>query len=241
MFRQVRGCLFNAEPEMHFARSLYGEIAGDVVGMGFTPPSSAEVESLQPYFADGSPYVVYLGRKETGKNVHVLVDYFCDAKDAGLIPQDLKLVILGGGSFEDLHRPNALLRGDVIDLPHLDERDKRRVLKHALVLCQPSTNESFSIVIMEAWMVGVPVIVHAACPVTRDHVERSRGGLYFSSVEDFAGVVRYLTSHPDIRQILAESGADYVQREYSWSAVVNRFDGALTTIFSGSEQEAKNP
>jgi len=81
MFRSVRGCLFNAEPEMHLARSLYGELPGGVVGMGFDMPSNAEAAQLEPYFRELFPYILYLGRKEMGKNVHVLIDYFCKAKD----------------------------------------------------------------------------------------------------------------------------------------------------------------
>jgi glycosyltransferase involved in cell wall biosynthesis len=224
MFRNVRGCLFNAEPEMHLARSLYGEIPGGVVGLGFEPPTPEYVAGLEPYFSEPFPYLLYLGRKEMGKNAQVLIDYFCQAKGLGLLPDDLRLVVLGGGSFSDLHRAEALERADVIDLPHLSERDKQRVLKHALCLAQPSLNESFSIVLMEAWMVGTPVIVHGECPVTKHHVLESSGGLYFSSMADLAGVVGYLLGNPDQRTIFAAAGYEYVSREFSWETVLQRFD-----------------
>ncbi len=230
MFRQVRGCLFNAEPEMELARSLYGEIPGGVVGMGFDMPTADYVEELEPYFADTTPYILYLGRKETGKNVHILIDYFVEATAQGLIPEHVKLAILGGGSFEDLHRPEVLSRSDIVDLPHMSERDKQRLLRHALYLCQPSTNESFSIVIMEAWMVGTPVVVHGACAVTRHHVEQSRGGLYFSSAHDLAGVTNYFLSSADVRRSHAVAGADYVEREYAWLSVLKRFDTVLERL-----------
>ncbi len=230
MFRQVRGCLFNAEPEMELARSLYGEIPGGVVGMGFDMPSREYVNGLEAYFRDSTPYILYLGRKETGKNVHILIDYFVEAKAQELIPEHVKLAILGGGSFGDLHRPEVLSREDIVDLPHVSERDKQRLLRHALYLCQPSTNESFSIVIMEAWMVGAPVVVHGACPVTRYHVEHSGGGLYFSSADDLAGVTNYFLRESNVRQVHAESGASYVRLEYSWSSVLSRFDTIVSNL-----------
>jgi glycosyltransferase involved in cell wall biosynthesis len=230
MFRQVRGCLFNAEPEMHLARSLYGPLAGGSVGMGFEPPRQSQINDLTPYFSDDTRYVLYLGRKETGKNVHVLVDYFCEAKDRGLIPQDVTLAILGGGSFSDLHRPQALSRGDIVDLPHVSEGDKQRLLRHALFLCQPSTNESFSIVLMESWMLHTPVAVHAQCAVTRYHVIESGGGLYFSSADDFAGVTSRLLSDTELRTTLAQNGARYVRDVYSWEAVVDRFNQVLGSL-----------
>jgi glycosyltransferase involved in cell wall biosynthesis len=232
MFRQVKGCLFNAHPEMELARSIYGDIPGGVVGMGFNLPKPAEVESLEPYFEEPFPYILYLGRKETGKNVHLLIDSFCEAKEDGLIPDNVRLAILGGGSFDDLHRPEALTRGDVIDLPHVSERDKQRLLKHALYLCQPSTNESFSIVIMESWMVGTPVVVHSNCAVTRHHVVESGGGLYFSSSQDLAGVTIYFLSDSAARSRHAQAGARYVADEYAWPAVLERFDKTLENLCS---------
>jgi glycosyltransferase involved in cell wall biosynthesis len=224
MFRRVRGCLFNAEPEMHLARSLYGDIPGGVVGMGFDMPSLDEVERLAPLPDRPRPYIVYLGRKEMGKNVQVLVDFFCRAKDRGMLPPELQLVVLGGGSFSDLHRPQALQRDDVVDLPHADESDKQRLLRHALYLCQPSVNESFSIVLMEAWMVGTPVVVHGECPITKGHVVESGGGLYFSSAEDFIGVTQYMVQEGEKRLEFARLGRDYVAQSYSWSATLERFD-----------------
>ncbi len=236
MFRQVRGCLFNAEPEMQLARSLYGDIPGGVVGMGFTQPSRAEVESLEPYFDAKFPYILYLGRKEMGKNVHLLMDHFCEAKGAGLIPSDVKLAILGGGSFGDLHRNDLLGRDDILDLPHLAEREKQRLLRHSLFLCQPSTNESFSIVLMEAWMVGAPVVVHGKCAVTRHHVIESSGGLYFSSPSDLAGVTRYLLETAGAREAFAEHGNRYVAEQYSWPAVIERFDATVERLLASPSQ-----
>ncbi|MEY4701853.1 MAG: hypothetical protein RL326_2040 [Pseudomonadota bacterium] len=236
MFRGVRGCLFNAEPEMQLARSLYGDISGGVVGMGFSRPAPHPVQTgenshLAHTRGDGA-YILYLGRKEMGKNVHVLIDYFIEAKSNGLIPQELRLVVLGGGSFTDLHRSDVLDRGDIIDLPHVDEHEKRRLIAESLFLCQPSTNESFSIVLMEAWIVGTPVVVHGECAVTRHHVIESSGGLYFSSPGDLAGVIRYMCENPRARAEFAVKGASYVAKEYSWDAVLTRFDTTVDSIMA---------
>jgi glycosyltransferase involved in cell wall biosynthesis len=234
MFRQVKGCLFNADPEMHLARSLYGPIRGGSVGMGFEPPALGHAESLTPFLPESERYILYLGRKETGKNVHLLIDYFIEAKALGFIPQDVKLAVLGGGSFDDLHRPNVLQRGDVVDLPHVSELDKQRLIRHALFLCQPSTNESFSIVLMEAWLLGTPVVVHGQCAVTRHHVVESGGGLYFSSVQDFAGVTRHMLSEQGVREQFASRGKAYVCEQYSWAAVLERFDEVVNGLLSES-------
>lgn len=230
MFRQVRGALFNAAGEADLARSLYGAVAGGEVGMGFDPPAPEVVAGLAPYFEDRFPYLLYVGRKETMKQLPELIDLFTQAKDSGLISSSLRLVVAGGGSFSDLHRPSALERGDIVDVDHLAEQDKQRLIHHALALVQPSTNESFSIVLMEAWMLGVPVLVNARCAVTREHVVRSGGGLFFGDLEDFCGVVNALADDEGLRKAMAEAGDRYVREVYNWEAVIKRFDTVCAAL-----------
>ncbi|MCB0332205.1 MAG: glycosyltransferase family 4 protein [Bdellovibrionales bacterium] len=230
MFRQVAGCIFNASPEMDLARALVGNVQGGEVGMGFEPLPQNEVDALTPYFEESFPYLVYVGRKETGKNAHLLIDFFIEAKENKQVPDDARLVILGGGDFADLHRPQALERGDVLDVGHVSERDKRRVIKHATALAQPSQNESFSIVLMEAWLLGTPVLVHAHCPVTRYHAIESGGGLYFAEQDDFNGVARELFSNQELCDKLAQAGREYVTSYYDWDAVLDRFDTVMDSL-----------
>lgn len=232
MFRQVRGAVFNAEPERDLACRLYGAIPGGSVGMGFYPHNQAELEALSPYFEQEFPYLLYLGRKETGKNAQVLIDYFISLKESCPELANLKLVIAGGGSFEDLMRPHAAHRADILDLHHVTEIEKRRLLKYCLALTQPSTNESFSIVLMEAWLLKRPVVIHAGCPVTKHHVVESGGGLFFGNVSDFIGVVRALHDSPALGLELGRAGFEYVRQEYNWASVLSRFDAVVQGILS---------
>lgn len=232
MFRQTRGALFNAEAERRLAVELYGDIGGGEVGMGFEDVPDETLPSLTPYFSDPFPYVLYVGRKETGKNAHLLIDYFVQGKESGIISKPIKLVIVGGGSFEDLNRNSYRKRDDIIDLEHVSEQDKQRLIRHSLCLCQPSTNESFSIVLMEAWLLRVPVVVHARCPVTKEHCVNSGGGLYFGSSEEFSEVVKLLSEKTELRSELGQSGYNYVRHKYNWDAVLRRFDTELAGLLS---------
>lgn len=239
MFRQVKGVFFNARAEGELAERIYGSLTGGEVGMGFEPIAEEARSSITPFFKDEFPYLLYLGRKETGKNVQLAIDYFIDGKERGAIPRELKLVILGGGSFGDLLRPEAEGRADIVDLPHVSERDKQRIIKNSLCLIQPSVNESFSIVLMEAWLLGVPVLVHAHCPVTREHVLESGGGLYFSDGEEFINVVKHLAENPQLRSMLGECGNRYVESRYSWEEVLKRFDLTYTEILERENLEKR--
>src|SRR5262249_54733211 len=135
LFRQVAGCLYNSAPERDLASHLYGSKPGGVVGMGFDPHPPGYAESLAPYFADAIPYLLYLGRKETGKNAQVVIDWFLDFKNSAP-KQPLRLVICGGGSFRDLERPNAIGHPDIVDLTEVTEEEKHRLIRHTLALVQ---------------------------------------------------------------------------------------------------------
>lgn len=226
MMRQVAGMLFNAGAEKQLAERIIGAVRGGEVGMGFKALTPGLADSSTPYFKEDFPYLLYFGRKETGKNVQLLVDYFVGMKNGGILPE-LKLVIFGGGDFADLHRSEALLREDIIDLGHMSEEDKQRLIKHASCVCNPSVNESFSIVLMEAWQLRVPVLVHAQCEVTREHVVEAGGGLYFANQNEFIESVRLMLEDSEIRAQFASAGEHYVNDKYSWPAVLKRFDQVM--------------
>ena len=101
----------------------------------------------------------------------------------------------------------------------------------ALAVCQPSVNESFSIVLMESWLQETPALVNRRCAVTRHHVTLSNGGLYFDDPIEFAAEVDYLRRHPKERREMGRQGRAYVLDNYSWPVVLGRFEGALEEIF----------
>ena len=225
LFRGVRGLLFNAEPERELASRLYG-VGGDapVVGMGFEPPDTPADPRLfrERYGVDGD-YLLYFGRKEGGKNLPLLLACFGTCADAG---QGLSLVVAGDGQIVEPHP-------GVIDLPRFDEDEKRSAYAGALALCQPSTNESFSIVLMEAWLEGTPVLVNAGCPVTRQHAVDSGGGLWFSNELELAAEVAWLRAHPAEAKALGASGAAFVRERYAPAAVLDRFERGIVEALAG--------
>ncbi len=227
MFRQVKGFIFNAKAEQDFAESLYGPLRGGEVGMGFDVFEDNYIQNLTPYFQNSEPYLLYLGRKETGKNLHLLIDYFNQLQ----IP-NLKLVIAGGGDFSDVADISKLKSGNILDLGRVSEEDKSRLLKYCLALCQPSTNESFSIVLMEAWQFSVPVIVHAKCSVTKQHVLDSQGGLYFSNPEELGATIKLLLNDQLLVQNLGNNGRKYLLDKYNWPAVTERFQDLLPRLLA---------
>jgi glycosyltransferase involved in cell wall biosynthesis len=230
LFRSVRGTIFNSAPERALAQRLHG-VAADapVVGFGFDEEAPAAREGTEEFrrrHGIGSDYLLYFGRKEEGKNLPLLLAAFRACRDAGA---GLSLVVAGDGSIPESARPRG-----VIDLPRLDEADKRVACAGALALCQPSVNESFSIVIMEAWQQETPVLVNAACAVTRRHTRESGGGLEFADAIELAACVDHLRANPDDARALGRNGREYVREQYAWPVVIERFAGALDRILGGT-------
>lgn len=224
-FQACRGFIFNSPPEAALAETLYGigDRPAGVVGLGFDPPPPADGAALRQRYGLEGPLLFYLGRKETGKNVPLLIEYALRYRD--LRRSDLTLVLAGDGPVTA--PPGA---AGVRDLGYLDAGAKAAAYRAATVVCQPSVNESFSIVLMEAWLAGTPVLVHARSAVTTHHVMTAGGGLAFENFYEFAEALDLLLEDPDRRRRLGGQGRAYVEATYSWPAVTARLYETLERL-----------
>jgi glycosyltransferase involved in cell wall biosynthesis len=161
-------------------------------------------------------YFVYAGRKDRGKNVHVLCQWFHDYVTR--FNHNTKLLFIGEGD-------NSLIptADHFIDFGFVSESKKMQLLKQSKAVINLSENESFSIVIMEGWLCGVPSVVSAACPVTRNHVRRCNGGLFVSNKDEFCLALNYLEENETLRRDLAANGRRYLAREFSFDVVLSRY------------------
>ena len=224
-FQACRGFVFNSPPEAALAEKLYGigDRPAGVVGLGFDPPRPADPATFRRLHGLEGPLLVYLGRKETGKNVPLLIEYALRYR--GLRRPDLTLVLAGDG-------PVTAPPGTpgVRDLGYLDAAAKAAAYAAATIVCQPSVNESFSIVLMEAWLAGTPVLVHARCAVTTHHVLSAGGGLAFEDFYEFAEALDLLLEDDERRRRLGVQGRAYVEAVYSWPAVTARLHETLERL-----------
>lgn len=219
MYRQSAGAMFNTYPEAQLARRLYGAHPGaQIVGFGFAP-MQADAERFRRESGIRAPFILYSGRLEGAKNVPLLLNCFLEYKRRHA--SSLKLVLMGAGPEPIPSHP------DIVNLGFRQGQAKLDAYAAAMVLCQPSVNESFSIVMMEAWQCGVPVLVHSDCEVTRYNVTQSNGGLHFRDADDFQAIVDLLSQDQALCQQLGANGQRYVQTNYNWDTVLNRFASAL--------------
>lgn len=222
LLRDAAGIIFNTTSEQELmVKNLRLEPGRSVVaGMGFDLILGDKVAFRRKYPYIAEQFFIYAGRLEAGKNVELLIRYFRQYQaQHGHI---LDLVLLGDGPLSPtVHQPG------LIHLGFVDETTKRDALAAASFLCQPSLNESFGIVLMEAWLQRRPVLVHEHSAVTMTHIRHAQGGLYFRDYDDFVGAINYLLAHPDQADTLGANGQAYVQQNYNWPVVLNRLEQAL--------------
>lgn len=222
LFRQVRGCLFNTEPERTLAQRLYGDLPrAAVVGMGLDPFSvtPGACRRAHPGLAD---YIIYCGRREGGKGTPLLLDYLNTFRLR--TGRDVKLVLTGAGAIQ----PPPELAPHILDLGFVSEVDKQAALADAVAFCHPSINESLSIVLLEAWLAGTPALVHGRGAVLRHQCQRAGGGLWFTTYPEFEAELALLLDDASLRARMGAAGRDFVRREYDWATVTERLMRALT-------------
>ncbi|HYZ91493.1 MAG TPA: glycosyltransferase family 4 protein [Actinomycetota bacterium] len=219
MLSGARGIMFNTNAESQLAQRIVGRLAPwGIVAVGLDAPAPGRRRRVRI----PEPSILYVGRRESGKNTPMLIDYFVRYKRRHSAP--LFLAFAGSGD----PVPN---RPDIVETK-LNFRSPLDVFASATIACQPSVNESLSIVLLESWQAGRPALVHGSCDVTKEHCERSNGGLWFSSYAEFEAVLDRLLASQELRELLGRNGRAYVEREYSWDAVLGRFDESLRNILA---------
>lgn len=223
VFRAVRGLWFLSEAEMHLAQHLYGLPARPdqhmvLGGGGIDTGYAGDAAAFRRRTGIEGPFILYAGRKDAGKNLPLLLDYFRryrqERGDRGAAPA---LVLLGSGPLSG-NRDEG-----IVDLGWVSDREKFDAYAAATVLCQPSLYESFSLVMMESWVAGTPVLVHADCAVTVEHCRKANGGLYFHDYQEFAACLDLLLARPDLRQRLGHQGRAYVLAHYTWDTIAENY------------------
>ena len=108
-------------------------------------------------------------------------------------------------------------------LGFLDDRDKFDALAASDLLIMPSYFESLSMVALEAWALGRPVLANGHCDVLRGQCIRSNAGLYYDTYEEFVEALYSLESNGPLNARLGRNGRDFFKRHYSWPVIERKY------------------
>ena len=228
VFPQVKALLFHSDAEKALADALYPAPEGQirlVIGEGVDTEWQGDGTRFRQKSGLGeTPFVLYAGRREPGKNTPLLVRFW--QRYVRGSERQVKLVLIGPG--------RVSLPADsgkaIIDLGFVSAQDKYDAYAAADVFCLPSVNESFSLVVMESWLARTPVLVHGQCAVTREHCVKSHGGLYFTNYAEFAATIEYLLDHPLTASRIGENGRQYVLANFTWPLIIEKYADLISDM-----------
>ena len=217
MLQSSRGLIFGSAAERRLLNRTHpiAQLPSLVLGWGIEPPMNIDPSVAQQLGLIDRPYVICVGRIEHAKGTLALVDFWRTYKARS--PGDHQLVLLG--------EPSVTIESDddVLIVRGADDATKWSLLRGADFLINPSALESFSLVLFEGWAAGIPVLVNGYCETTRDHVLRSKGGLWYANYQEFEVAVSRLTSDKSLRTHLADNGRRFREQIYSWDRLIRRF------------------
>jgi len=217
LFRLPRAFIYNSEEERGMIQTISGNqaIPGLVVGVGTEVPAAAEPDRFRKNHGIDKPYVLYLGRIDENKGFPELFGFFLRfKKETG---SDIGLVLIGNSILPIPEHP------DIFPLGFRPEQDKFDALAGAEALIMPSFFESLSMVTLEAWALGRPVLANGRCEVLRGQCRRSNGGLYYDNYAEFREGLKLLLSSGRLREALGTNGRRYFETHYTWDIIEGKY------------------
>ncbi len=225
VFERAGALVHWTEPEQRLVSELFPATITSpqlVLGLGTAAGAGDAATARRTVGLGDEPYVLYVGRTLDAKGTTMLARFFAASRARRRDP--LRLVFAGQVIDRPPSAPGITIAGPV------DDATKWGLLRGATALVLPSPVESLSIVLLEAWSVGTPVLVNGACAVTVDQCVRSSGGLWFDSFAAFDVALDRLTGNAQLRARLGDAGRAFVERHYTWPVVIDRYTRFLERV-----------
>ncbi len=243
LFRLAKGLLYNSTGEEHLALKLFGPgiiRKGFVMGEGveISPLKSEQIPpTVQGIKLDQEQYILFLGRRDKTKNIDLLLNAYARFRNQNP-DADLKLIIAGPGE----KRIDQDIQG-FFDLELVSDPEKEALLHHCLALFQPSSNESYSRVIMEAWLFDKPVAVHGDCLATSMAVEQADGGWIATKPEQWTMLFAELAGNDLEKELITkgQNGRQWAAKFAGWDPVIDRYEQILNLRQEIPEKKTKSP
>jgi glycosyltransferase involved in cell wall biosynthesis len=161
------------------------------------------------------PIALYGGRIDPGKGCEELIEYFStyvqEGGDASLVLMGVKLMALP-------EEPFIRFAG------RLSDQERLQALEAATVVVVPSPYESLSLLALESFAVGTPILANARSEVLVDHCHNSNAGLYYADRDEFTEGLKLLIADHRLRAAMGRNGRHYVRQNYRWDVIIGKYE-----------------
>ncbi|VAX17578.1 hypothetical protein MNBD_NITROSPINAE03-1125 [hydrothermal vent metagenome] len=212
----VSGLLFNTFAEKKLAESelkIHNRFM-PLIKVGVNVEAAGDAGRFRDKYGVTGNFILYVGRFQREKNVPELMEFFGDFSRPR---SDVSLVMAGRGNVDMSTYENSKIRS----VGFLPEQDKVDAFSACSAFVLPSTQESFSIVMMEAWAQGKPVIANARCDAAREHIFACQGGMLYNDAEEFELCAKTILENPEKAEEMGRRGREYAMSNFRWDKIVS--------------------
>lgn len=252
LFSTPAGIAYNTDAERRFLTTHFSmrAVEEETVGCGVDlpqaqqyprdrsdgPPEEAEEDADSPTFRPHlaqrgtmfrrrhrlhGPIALYGGRIDPGKGCEELIEYFSAYVGGG---GDASLVLMGVKLMPLPEEPFIRFAG------RLSDQERTQALEAATVVVVPSPYESLSLLALEAFAAGTPVLANARSEVLVDHCQKSNAGLYYADRDEFDECLRLLVADQRLRAAMGANGRDYIRRNYRWDVILAKYEKMFVNL-----------
>jgi glycosyltransferase involved in cell wall biosynthesis len=235
VFRGIRAFMYNSYEERALINgvSKNDSVPGVVVGVGSEIPERSNGGRFRQKFNIRDRFAIYVGRIDENKGCVELFDFF-EHYSASLV-DGMHLVLIGTAHVPIPKHPRIHHVGFV------EDQDKYDAMAAAEVLIMPSYLESLSMVALEAWAMGKPVLANAKCDVLQGQCVRSNAGLFYANYPEFAETLRAIDTTPSLQTALGRNGRTFFERHYAWPVIVKKYVDMLNQLARDTPSRQMEP
>jgi glycosyltransferase involved in cell wall biosynthesis len=223
MFSLPASFIFNTEAEELLVLERFGvyKKMRETIGIGMEQLDAPDVSKFRRKYKLPSRFLLYAGRIDAGKRCDELVRFFRFYKEERPDAGNLQLVLIGNLSMK------LPPEKDIRYLGFLSEEDKMAAMTAATAVVVPSRLESLSIVALESFSVGTPILVSSDSRVLVDHCRRANAGLYYSDYDEFEAVLDLLLRDKNLMRTMGKQGRRYIKENFGWEELLSQYELAF--------------
>jgi glycosyltransferase involved in cell wall biosynthesis len=235
VFRGVRALMYNSFEERALIQGVAKNesVPGVVVGVGSEIPERSNAGRFRQKFNMRDRFAIYVGRIDENKGCVELFDFF-EHYSASLV-DGMHLVLIGTAHVPIPKHPR------IHHLGFVEDQDKYDAMAAAEVLIMPSYLESLSMVALEAWAMGKPVLANAKCDVLQGQCLRSNAGLFYANYPEFAETLRAIDTTPTLQAALGRNGRAFFERHYAWPVIIKKYTDMLQQLSRDKPSRTMEP
>jgi len=191
---------------------------------GITAADQSNELTLEKFGLKKDQYILAVSRLVSHKAIHYLIEAFRQLKKKQpTLAENLKLVIVGDGSFTDHYV--EYLRAMTRDLPDIvftgwqKGAELSDLFSGSLFFVHPSQSEGLPLVVLEAMSYEKAVIV-SDIPEHQEIIIDKRFLFEHNSAADLTRKLIWVLQNPTIRKVSQIQNRQLVEKEYNWEMIL---------------------